>query len=466
MNQTLSAKIGRDVATPKNTSKMYLGEVIHWIATKAGSAPDELQTNFDKAERELIEKCAAGKLTAKGILEGSHSIEDSIIDENVWRAGTVKGRRQLILSPLDPTLGSEFGGVVSLSHEDSEVVWKRWSAVHVSYNEVMEQWPEPFSFGVSEVLAALDELPEFLDEKLIKEVEAGRMFLPEAEEIARAHGLGPLHVPPVAADFAILTKRTWTIEMVVAWIIWRAPDEVVKFHEEYHRRWTTPRSPFDSTPDLSLDGVREYFESSTDGIRHAESFESAMSLLLDALSDGDIKARAISSATLEDKDVEPGKWRYLKLANSGTAPTQFEDPAGVHFGMITFSSRDVTANWPLAQTVPPLNSIVSQGVAKEPLDKQRRQTSRQQIRDAIVAASVYFGSHKLLMWTRDEAENELPKFFEANSLSRVLCRQIFAESEIALLLPEKRGRRGPVNSQRQMELDEFRRSFVAANMRN
>ncbi|MGO6740463.1 hypothetical protein ACC732_28535 [Rhizobium ruizarguesonis] len=196
------------------------------------------------------------------------------------------------------------------------------------------------------------DLPDFRDERehLIDAVESGRMLLFVAEKLAAEKGLQPIKIDPDPADFAVLEMASWSIEMVVAWIIWRDPDEVAKFHHEFHRRWTIYSSNFDSFPELSLAGVRGYFESQSNIVSSVETFNSATSLLANALESGAVKSRVLNLKTLADGDIEPGKWRYLSLVNGGAKPSQFTDPSGTRFGNITFSSQAVVEAWPAQKT--------------------------------------------------------------------------------------------------------------------
>ncbi|MBB2720165.1 UNVERIFIED_ORG: hypothetical protein GGD48_005445 [Rhizobium etli] len=199
-----------------------------------------------------------------------------------------------------------------------------------------------------------NELPDFRDERdiLIDAVESGRMLLSVAENLAAEKGLQPIKVDPDPADFAVFEMASWSIEMVVAWIMSRDPYEVAKFHHEFHRRWTMYSSPFDVYPELSLKFVREHFETRSNVVPSVETFNSATNLLANALENGIVKSRAINLTTLADGDIEPGKWQYLSPVKSGSAPTQFIDPAGTCFGEIRLLSRAVVETWPPTKADP------------------------------------------------------------------------------------------------------------------
>lgn len=94
---------------------------------------------------------------------------------------------------------------------------------------------------------------------------------------------------------------------------------------------------------------------------------------------------------------------------------------------------------------------------------QRANPSKQRIRAVLGIAHEFFNSSGFLMWTKEEAEQELKELLGA---SRILCREIFAETEMAQYFPGGKGRRGTPNMNRINELSQFRQNFKAANMRN
>lgn len=55
----------------------------------------------------------------------------------------------------------------------------------------------------------------------------------EAEAIAEAEGVGPIARSPAYDRWDIRAERRWTIEMTVAWIIWRQDEHVLESYQSY-----------------------------------------------------------------------------------------------------------------------------------------------------------------------------------------------------------------------------------------
>ncbi|HCD84817.1 MAG TPA: hypothetical protein DEQ45_13480 [Agrobacterium sp.] len=158
------------------------------------------------------------------------------------------------------------------------------------------------------------EWPDFrgMREQLIKDVECGRKFRCEAEEEAARLGLDPLFDRPDPTDFAVMKLPIWSIEMVMAWIIWRDADKVVRFSREFHPKWVYPRNPFDLTPELSLSGVEGWQLDALDG-QGTISFEGALSSLFLELQAEQVIASGIDLETRHRTDIPAFDWYDLEI---------------------------------------------------------------------------------------------------------------------------------------------------------
>ncbi|CAN7527718.1 hypothetical protein LJR030_005391 [Rhizobium sp. LjRoot30] len=82
---------------------------------------------------------------------------------------------------------------------------------------------------------------------------------------------------------------------------------------------------------------------------------------------------------------------------------------------------------------------------------------------AFHAAYDYFENSSLLPWSKTETESQLRAIFLPEP-NRELCRAIYAELAPSKNITAHRGGRGPRNDNRDKELEDFRRFFVAAQL--
>lgn len=304
-------------------------------------------------------------------------------------------------------------------------------------------------------------LPHFRDERaeLIEAVESGQMFSTDAEVAAKKLGLSALNVCPDIADFAVMDLPDWSIEMAVAWIIWRNPEKVTQFHQPYHRLWTTPRSPFDNTPELSLAGVRMWLDfTATNGNQPiVESFEQAVNSLSHALRTGSITASAINIETRKAVTIASSDWRYLIVDSTTDTSTAFRFPSSPDpiYTAIRLDRETVLGIWGAASSLSAksVEDIGANALLKTP---PKGRTSEKRLTEAVEASVDFFRKHGFLLWTKDEAETELREMFGA---TRAQSNRIFAKEGIKEHFLGGKGRRGSPNPNRDKELEQFRQFF-------
>ncbi|KQQ38336.1 hypothetical protein ASG19_04595 [Rhizobium sp. Leaf306] len=443
--------------------EIYLGEAINWISSGRG-----VPASREDAEQDLIAKCASGEVVASGNPAGSDEPYHEVIDKTVWRAGAVCGNRILCVSTIDDSLGSEFGGVVSLTYENSKAIWKTWKSVCIPVEQLLDVWP-PFG---SVAINWTEQFPDFQDERslLIEAVKCGNMFLPEAEKVAAENGFPPL-VPEVqAADFAVMDMDDWAVEMVMAWIVWRNPLNVAHFHKEFHNKKFAVQSPFDDVPEPNLEGIRHWLDGKTaNGQEESPTYEKALRELFKALKSGDVDADGTNLRTMNDEKIDACEWRRLTLIHDDEVGTVAANNLSLQiYADILINASQVIRTWPGADYPSETDANSSVGSKRqsalpgETLKSVRGSAAPASIRKALHEAAKFFADRGYLMWTDAEAKKELLNLVGA---TRNQCLRIFAKPEAAGYFSGKRGRRGPINANRGKELDEFRRFFQSANMR-
>lgn len=309
-----------------------------------------------------------------------------------------------------------------------------------------------------------------------------------ANKMARDEGLRPFVDTPDPNDYLIMDDATWTIEMVVAWIIWRHPSEVVRYFSPFRQKITqwkqilslnsSPAYKFklETNPPANLAAVKHESES---GIfrpngravnQRLFKFSEAKRDLWRNLEIGALKGRAIVIEGSRPIEIPSLDWSYLEASMNEQGPTElkFRSSSTPQYKDVTFVRSDVFRIWPqadsLLETCP--GSVAGKSdhasAPRKEITPSRSSSAPPDIRRAIIAAATFFADRGYLMWTRDEAYKQLRELLGA---SRAKCKPIFAKEGIEAYFPGKRGRRGPVNINRDKELAEFRQFFESANMR-
>ena len=90
------------------------------------------------------------------------------------------------------------------------------------------------------------EVQKALANRLIEQVAKGEITPEYADEFALRSNLGRLSNPPEPSNFDIKKIGFWNLEMVVAWIIWRDDEVVLRHLPEFysnHRVWLRSDKP-------------------------------------------------------------------------------------------------------------------------------------------------------------------------------------------------------------------------------
>ncbi|MDL2408743.1 hypothetical protein PY650_24490 [Rhizobium calliandrae] len=327
---------------------------------------------------------------------------------------------------------------------------------------------------------------------LIDRVEEGMLTPPEAQKEADRQGLGRLESFADKSRFPVAHEPVWSPVMAMAWMFWRDYDLVTDFYDPYRKSclvWrTVPREqnvpgrpPLRPRPEqwylgamspASLSGLKIAAdrENRVGRFNHFPDFVKGKAEFFTALYSDKIAATGIRATTGEHERIESFRWAVLDfvepgrpLANDagsgGLRNFRFVEkhkPDEVYYSDVHLSRSDIEREWRAQMTEP----VQPQETPSPPLSQ--RPAGKQQVRDAFHAASGFFKSRGLLMWSKDEAETDLPKLLNA---SRTNIREVFAEDDFKNLFSGGRGKRGPVNQNRTNELEEFRQFFTSANMR-
>jgi hypothetical protein len=207
--------------------------------------------------------------------------------------------------------------------------------------------------------------------KLIAEVHFGRMTPGEAEEAAKRQGLIPLAEKPDPALFNPMHEPTWTLAMVVAWIVWRTPEAVRDNWDDYRLEcwdWITltrhlpvnDGKDFQETtvaelqqlPNATLMGLmaEEAFNRASEAeVRKLVSVKTAREGLWKRLAEGALMATAVAEVSGKPVQVPAHEWSYLtamadkdladELRYSQTAQT-------VEYRDAKFRRDDILRLWP------------------------------------------------------------------------------------------------------------------------
>lgn len=323
-------------------------------------------------------------------------------------------------------------------------------------------------------------------DEIIEMVEEGSLEPSKADKLAADEGLRPLSFIPDANDFDVMNIASWTLEMTVAWIIWRDGAEIAPYYERFVEKcvdWKrlpvrfVAKAPGQRPQPVSryelgqrekpgLQAVKEgsgwRYQVKVDkgsAVPRYVEYNDAIRVLRARLEEGSLVAHGVKIENLRPSEIEPFEWRYLRLSevNIGPSPAVSTVTNEAIYRNITFLRSAVMKWWEV-----PNQSVVVPSVEPEQNGKPVRKASASQIRNAITEAETFLSRKGYLFWTKDEAEAELREMLGA---TRKQSKAIFAETGFASKFPGEKGRRGPTNSNRDNELEEFRHFFTTANMR-
>lgn len=331
--------------------------------------------------------------------------------------------------------------------------------------------------------------------EILASVRRGEMSHEEAELRARAEGIEPFSKRPSLDDFDPFRQATWTFEMTIAWIIWRDADHVLKYWADYQsqvwqwnehfgvmkdehgQRW---EKGFDLTQGKVSGFVLQHSTTFSDsyaangggGMRPLNDYETALEKLLAKLKGAELLGSARTAESDKLIELRADEWNNLVVPlchPSKSDKIQFKiRETNLELFDVSFSSKSVIRLWPATEVstqkeIETAWSGLHSTEYQQPSIVKRKRVSMDQIRSTIKAANSFLIQKEYLPWTREEAVKQLGDLIGA---SRIQVRGIFAEPDFAELFPSEKGPRGRKNQNRCNELEEFRRYFETANMRN
>jgi hypothetical protein len=122
---------------------------------------------------------------------------------------------------------------------------------------------------------------------------------------------------PNPLDFAVMTYSFWSLEMTMAWIIWRDESRVAEHSAEYRQKVRvfeeveTPRGRTDRLTTLGLSSLSEIADELLFFENPGCSYDEAKNDLWHALGTGALVATAIEQASGRVVDIPASRWPYL-----------------------------------------------------------------------------------------------------------------------------------------------------------
>jgi hypothetical protein len=162
-------------------------------------------------------------------------------------------------------------------------------------------------------------------DRLLDQVSLGEMSPQEAEDEAKKKGVGPFAVRPDPAPHDPLKKRSWTLAMTLAWIVYRDPSQVMEWDNEFRANWMEWRQlgpGHELRPVTLVDGKRfeEWGAISADPDQTPEGVLSkiatAKAELWSALLEGKITAEAIPAGERRRVSVQAYEWQDMTTARA------------------------------------------------------------------------------------------------------------------------------------------------------
>ncbi|MGR9312163.1 hypothetical protein ACU8MX_22430 [Rhizobium leguminosarum] len=212
---------------------------------------------------------------------------------------------------------------------------------------------------------------------VLEMVRKGTMRPEEANQIAVDEGLEPFVVLPPPGLIALHDEILWSIEVCLAWIIWRDAGMARNFHE-LHRRISVTWQPIlglkdiigftpKRTPDVHLGHV-----TATAGPERAFEAKRALWRNLEA---GKLSAVAFELSSGQVVQVPSFQWGYLEAAPFGAgSSTEFRlsQEAPASYKAVKLRRDDVLSNWPAASEVDQNVEVITSSIPNQKGNAQRR----------------------------------------------------------------------------------------------
>ena len=184
----------------------------------------------------------------------------------------------------------------------------------------------------------------------------------DANQAAKDEGLRQFEETPDLEAFQVMEEWSWTLEMVLAWIIWRQPSRVTRYFAPFRQQviYWRPILQRGEPSTFNLEVLRPadlrivendsgwQFAYPDEAEQVLLDFADAKNNLWKKLAAGHLTCRAISKATLKPTEIPAVEWSYLDVARAGRGPTEllFVPSMEAAYSDLTFITSEVLAQWP------------------------------------------------------------------------------------------------------------------------
>lgn len=209
--------------------------------------------------------------------------------------------------------------------------------------------------------------------KIIELVGCGQMHPDEANRIASEESLRPFVSSPDPAEFMVSAMVSWSIEMAMAWIIWRNTERVLQFHDPFRSKVTywkpILRGGEVAGFEIDVHGPANLSNLSSRSMFIYDNtvlmdFRSAENVLWQGLEDGRLTARAIDTDSLRIKQIPNYEWSYLIVANRDSSTELRVEAFGkTLYRDIKLDRAAVVQIWPETNSTPSVNAPVEGPIA-------------------------------------------------------------------------------------------------------
>jgi hypothetical protein len=193
----------------------------------------------------------------------------------------------------------------------------------------------------------------------------------EAEAEAGRLGVGPLAEKPEPAQFDPMKTPHWTYPMVMAWLLWRDPDEPRQWMQDYRQEcwvWRPWSGRIAATPDgaksRAVNGwgleqlepacsmtfeIHAISRATSEGLDGAGLVKEKRGELWTRLGEGKLTGFAVPPASAKPVSIPDHEWALLELCQSGGWEDYLRwrhEPLGKAYQGLLFRRDDVLREWP------------------------------------------------------------------------------------------------------------------------
>lgn len=211
-----------------------------------------------------------------------------------------------------------------------------------------------FDFSQMEGLKSYDLDEEEFRQSLLDSVRDGAITPEQAENSALNRGLDSL-VSPCWKGPSVFEFRAWSVEMAVAWLIWRSNRAVQHFYSPYRTQcfeWRAVRNVGAKSgyerERLKAASIADVRAKASHSRRTSLSYNDAVKALLDSLGEGLVSGSGFTSRNDEYKTITADEWATLKLDVGDQGETLlvslFKDDL-VRYHCVTFRPEEILQAW-------------------------------------------------------------------------------------------------------------------------